>query len=74
MSSQYSVVPIPNDPELGFTVVVPALPGCASCGDSFDAAYENIKDAISLYVKDSLEHGEPVPDDRGVVVQVTVET
>jgi len=69
----YSVVLLPNDPEPGYTATVPALPGCISCGDSFEESLENIKDAIALYVRDCLKHGEPVPDDRGVVVKVMVE-
>jgi len=69
----YSVVLLPNDPEQGYTATVPALPGCISCGDSLEEALENIKDAIALYVQDSLTHGEAVPQDRDVVVKVTVE-
>ena len=32
---------------------VPDLPGCASQGETFEEALENIKDAISLYLEDS---------------------
>ena len=32
----YSVVLEPNDPEEGYTVTVPALPGCVSCGDTVE--------------------------------------
>ena len=34
----------------GFTVTVPALPGCISEGDTFEAAKKNIADAIKLYI------------------------
>ena len=40
----------------GFTVLVPALPGCVSEGDTREEALKNIKDAIELYL-------EPVDDD-----------
>jgi predicted RNase H-like HicB family nuclease len=40
----------------GFTVVVPALPGCISEGDTREEAMENIREAIELYL-------EPVDDD-----------
>lgn len=40
----------------GFTVVVPALPGCISEGDSKEDALKNIREAIELYL-------EPVEDD-----------
>lgn len=42
--------------EGGFTVTVPALPGCISEGDTREEAIENIKEAIQLYL-------EPVEDD-----------
>lgn len=40
----------------GYTVIVPALPGCISEGDSVDEALSNISEAIELY-------REPVVDD-----------
>ncbi|MBC8413571.1 MAG: type II toxin-antitoxin system HicB family antitoxin [Nitrospira sp.] len=45
----------PSD-EGGFTVTVPALPGCISEGESRDEALNNIREAIELYL-------EPVEDD-----------
>jgi len=68
----YTVVLQPNDPEEGYTVTVPALPGCISCGDTLEEALENIKDAIALYIRDCVAHGEPVPDDQEAIMKVTV--
>jgi predicted RNase H-like HicB family nuclease len=45
----------PSD-EGGYTVLVPALPGCISQGDTRQEAMENIQEAIGLYL-------EPVDDD-----------
>ncbi|MGK7948158.1 MAG: type II toxin-antitoxin system HicB family antitoxin [Xenococcaceae cyanobacterium] len=45
----------PSD-EGGYTVYVPALPGCISEGDSIDEALENITEAIELYL-------EPIEED-----------
>ena len=42
--------------EGGFTVLVPALPGCISEGDTREEALKNIQEAIELYL-------EPVEDD-----------
>ena len=64
----YSVVLQSNDPEEGYTVTVPSLPGCISCGDTL----EDIKDAIALYIRDCIAHGEPVPEDPDIIVKVTV--
>jgi predicted RNase H-like HicB family nuclease len=44
------VVLEPSD-EGGFTVYVPALPGCISEGDSRDEALANIREAIDLYLE-----------------------
>jgi len=35
----------------GYSVNVPALPGCFSQGDTFEKAAENIKEAIELYLE-----------------------
>ena len=36
----------------GYTVYVPALPGCISEGDTKVEALKNIKEAISLYLEE----------------------
>ena len=51
-----NVILEPSD-EGGYTVVVPALPGCISEGDTREEALQNIREAIELYL-------EPVEDDR----------
>ncbi len=42
--------------EGGYTVYVPALPGCISEGETIEESLNNIKEAIRLYL-------EPVDDD-----------
>ena len=49
------VVLEPSD-EGGYTVHVPALPGCISQGETRDEALANIREAIELYL-------EPIDDD-----------
>lgn len=44
----------------GYSVWVPALPGCCSQGDNFEEALANIKEAIELY----LESEPTLADDR----------
>lgn len=56
--------------EGGFTVTVPALPGCISEGETRKEAIANIKEAIELYL-------EPVEDDltfspRSESIELTV--
>ncbi len=45
-----TVILEPSD-EGGFTVLVPALPGCISEGNTRDEALANIKEAIELYLE-----------------------
>ncbi|HDZ01537.1 MAG TPA: type II toxin-antitoxin system HicB family antitoxin [Nitrospirae bacterium] len=40
-----------NKTEYGYDVHCPALPGCHSQGDTFEEALENIKDAITTYLR-----------------------
>ena len=44
------VVLEPSD-EGGYTVYIPALPGCISEGDNIDEAMANIKEAVELYLE-----------------------
>lgn len=39
----------------GYSVSVPALPGCFSQGDTFEKAVKNTKEAIGLYLEDEPE-------------------
>jgi predicted RNase H-like HicB family nuclease len=44
-----------KEKEGGFSVWIPALPGCTSQGETFEEATKNIKEAISLYLEDQKE-------------------
>jgi len=56
-----------KEPEGGFTVSVPALPGCITYGEDVDRAIAMAKEAIELYVEELQERGEPVPDDNNTL-------
>ena len=61
------------EPEGGFTVVVPALPGCITWGKDVDEARRMAVDAIEAYVASLIEQREPVPGDNdGLVASVEV--
>ena len=49
------------EPEGGYTVWVPALPGCISHGETFEKALEMIKDAMDGWLAVAKEEGIPVP-------------
>lgn len=63
----YNVVLEP-DPDGGYTVVVPALPGCFTQGETVEDALANAREAILLTIEDMEERGEPIPDPSGEIV------
>lgn len=56
-----------KEPEGGFTVSVPILPGCITYGDNVDEAIAMAKEAIELYIEDLQERGETIPDDSNTL-------
>jgi predicted RNase H-like HicB family nuclease len=68
----YSVVLTAGPEAGGFSVSVPALPGCYSQGETLDEALANVREAIELYLEIMVEAGETPPDDAIRVEQVTV--
>ncbi len=48
-------------PEGGFTVYSPDLPGMVTEGDTLDHATANAQEAIELYVESMRERGKQVP-------------
>jgi len=58
----------PSD-EGGYTVFVPALPGCISEGDTLQEARENIREAIALYLEPAEDATIPV---GGLVEEIAV--
>lgn len=56
----YRVILEPAE-EGGYTITVPSLPGCISEGNTKEEALENIKDAISGYLKVCKRYGDLIP-------------
>ena len=52
------------EPEGGFTVFVPALPGCITYGKNLAEAKNMARDAIRAYIASLRKHREPVPSDE----------
>jgi antitoxin HicB len=59
---------LPPDPEGGFTVIVPALPGCVTYGRTLGEARKMAKDAICGYIESLKKHKEPIPTDDETLV------
>lgn len=56
-----------REPEGGFTVSVPALPGCITYGEDVDEAIAMAKEAIELYIEELRQRGESIPDDSNTL-------
>ncbi|MBX3179346.1 MAG: type II toxin-antitoxin system HicB family antitoxin [Candidatus Hydrogenedentes bacterium] len=64
------------EPEGGFTVTVPSLPGCVTWGEDYEHAMAMAKEAIEGHIEVLSELGQPVPQESfaepiDVVVEVT---
>lgn len=68
----YSILVQASD--VGFSVTVPALPGCITQGETIDECVLNAQEAIALYLEDLAASGEPIPEETEPpkVLQVTV--
>jgi antitoxin HicB len=60
---EFTIILDPDTEDGGYTVTVPALPGCITEGDTREEAIANAKEAIELYIESLLADGEPIPND-----------
>ena len=66
---QYTAVFEPDEKVGGYTVTIPALPGCISEGDTFEEARKNIQEAAELYLEVMKEHKQDLlVEHAGVVI------
>ena len=72
MSRRFTVV-IEREPDGGFSVYVPDLPGCASQGDTHEEALANIREAIECHIEGLKADGLPVPEPHTEVATVEIE-
>jgi len=56
-----------REPEGGFTVTVPMLPGCVTYGEDVNEAIYMAREAIALYVEALQERNEVIPDDSNTL-------
>jgi antitoxin HicB len=61
-------ITLKKEPEGGYTVLVPALPGCVTFGKTLKEAIEMSRDAITGYVESLIEDGEIVPVEDDLII------
>ena len=65
----YTAVFEPDKEVGGYTVTIPALPGCISEGDTFEEALANIQEAAELYIEVVRERRQEIwREESGVVI------
>lgn len=47
-----------KEPEGGYTVTVPSLPGCMTYGETVEEAVKMAPEAIEVYLESLKEHGD----------------
>lgn len=69
----YQIVMRP-EPEGGYTVMVPSLPGCVTYGKNAEEARKMANDAIRAYIASLNKHDEPIPpsDTESLISSITV--
>jgi len=70
---KYTIILDPDLEEGGFTVTVPALPGCVTQGESIEECIERAREAIELYIESLLADGEPVPEEIERPQMITID-
>jgi len=59
------------EPEGGFTVTVPALPGCITYGETWELAVERAHEAIEGFLETLVQLGKAIPEET---VSIPTET
>jgi len=63
-----------KEPEGGYTVTVPSLPGCVTYGAEIEQAVEMAREAIELYIESLQQQGEAIPTEDSLEYLLTVQT
>ena len=65
----------PDEPEENaiWRAYIPVLPAAHAWGNTQQAAFEHLKNAVDLIIEDLMEEGKPIPTDDAGQVQVSQE-
>ena len=56
-----------KEPEGGYTVTVPTLPGCITYGETVDEAITMAREAIELYIEHLQAKGDDIPTEEALL-------
>ena len=58
----YRIELIPDPDEGGYTISFPDLPGCLTCGETYEDALRNAEDAKQEWLTAAMEEGIEIPE------------
>ena len=67
MKTLYYRIRLEKEEEGGYTVIVPALKGCVTFGETVEEAIAMAKEAIEGYIETLIDLGKEVPTDNDVL-------
>ena len=67
-SYQFTAVFEPDYESGGYTVTIPALPGCISEGETFEEGLKNIREAAELWISATKDRDIEIPNEQEIVV------
>lgn len=70
--TQHYYIHLRPEPEGGYTVTVPALPGCITFGKTVDEAKAMAQEAITAYLASMRKHRETNLADEGLLAAIDV--
>ncbi|MBI3977111.1 MAG: type II toxin-antitoxin system HicB family antitoxin [Chloroflexi bacterium] len=70
---RYTIILYPEPEEGGYSVVVPALPGCATQGETVAECIANAQEAIAVYLETLEAHGMPIPEEQERPQAITID-
>ena len=62
---KYEIIIYWSNEDHVFIADVPELPGCMAHGETQEAALQNIKEAMQLWIDTAREFGDPIPEPKG---------
>jgi len=73
MMRKYTIILEPDTEEGGYTVTVPALPGCITQGETIEQCIERAQEAIAGYIESLRADGEPIPEEAERPKMITID-
>jgi antitoxin HicB len=70
---KYTIILEPDTEEGGYTVTVPALPGCITQGETIEQCIERAQEAIAGYIESLRAEGEPIPVETERPQMITID-